>query len=522
MSVTFSVSSVRAESELLPTREASGLLQQRGLHGVEASSIASRLVECEPYHGFVMAVHTAYDKHYPLVLSPDHIWLLIAQGLARHINENAEALRGRFVRHQGKLDLKVRRDEFRPKDPNNDWPGVFTELSDQIKEHVGNRRDLFLCNFSTTDFVARASSEVVLLGAMQQYFTYTVMSLCGIPSITLLGTTSDWKNIQQRVEALAEFDLQWWVDALRPIIAQFEAASRDEIDKGFWSEIYKLEGGSGGPYVSGWINTFFPYLGDSGNTRNKKFLAAEAPPEPPKGFFQKLFSAKESKPAMSMPHHGPRVSEFPCGITQAPFKWKFLHHEQDMSFAAGFIGVSQDADGSIRPQLGWAVTEALGSTDFSVQIMGDKFQISPKKGATNLEGIAAVTKSMSSVLVNIWFSDSLVSFSGLDGAKNISEIRVLNASKLHDLSALREIPYLASLSIQQCDAVTSIEIIAQLQELQELGISHCTNIKDLSPICKLSKLKRLDLFGKTIPAAIQGRHQTPEDIQRVQQLIGSQ
>ena len=32
-------------------------------------------------NSFVGAVHTAYYKHYPLVLSPDMIWQCVAQGL---------------------------------------------------------------------------------------------------------------------------------------------------------------------------------------------------------------------------------------------------------------------------------------------------------------------------------------------------------------------------------------------------------------------------------------------------------
>lgn len=63
--------------------------------------------------------------HYPLVLDPDVIWLTIAQGLANHINVNAEKLRRRFVAHDGKKKIIVRRDSFLRGSPENDWPGAF-------------------------------------------------------------------------------------------------------------------------------------------------------------------------------------------------------------------------------------------------------------------------------------------------------------------------------------------------------------------------------------------------------------
>ena len=40
-------------------------------------------------HAFYDAMFEAYAHHRPVVLSPDMIWLLIAQGFAQHINKNA-------------------------------------------------------------------------------------------------------------------------------------------------------------------------------------------------------------------------------------------------------------------------------------------------------------------------------------------------------------------------------------------------------------------------------------------------
>ena len=47
------------------------------------------------------AVHTAFYEHLPLRLSPDAIWITIAQGLALHINQDPEHHRSTFVSPRG-------------------------------------------------------------------------------------------------------------------------------------------------------------------------------------------------------------------------------------------------------------------------------------------------------------------------------------------------------------------------------------------------------------------------------------
>src|SRR6185503_3321066 len=124
-----------------------------------------------------------------------------------HIGQHAEALRSRLVRHEGKVKLTVRRDDFMKGSRANDWPGMFAELSDRIAEHVGKRRDLVVADFSTTGPVERAASQVVLFDAFKSYFNYSLVTRCGIPEVTLLGTVADWRSIRTRAAALAEFDL---------------------------------------------------------------------------------------------------------------------------------------------------------------------------------------------------------------------------------------------------------------------------------------------------------------------------
>ena len=57
---------------------------------------------------FLATVHAAYSEYYPLVLTPDVIWMCIAQGFAKHVNCNAEKLRHLFVQHKDKKELHTR------------------------------------------------------------------------------------------------------------------------------------------------------------------------------------------------------------------------------------------------------------------------------------------------------------------------------------------------------------------------------------------------------------------------------
>lgn len=336
MASTFEVSDVDAGRKQIETTGAKKAFAKRTGAGTEASSANQARLAGGVIHPFVEAAHVAFDEHLPLVLSPDDVWLCIAQAFAHHVDQNAEALRGRFVRHEGKADIIVIRDEFRKGAPDNDWPGVFGEFSDAIAKHVGKQRDLVVADFSTTGPVERAASEVVLMAAMKNYFKYTVLTRCGIPRVTLLGTPADWTSIKQRATHLAEYGLETWIAALTPILDELCAASAGKPDRELWRSFYKFESGSGGDRVTGWINTLFPSVRKHGADH------LEANP-----------SATDWRGG-----HAPAPTQFPSGLAIAPFIWNYLGTLIPMEFVAGFAGISQGEDLAVRPAIGWAVREA--------------------------------------------------------------------------------------------------------------------------------------------------------------------
>ncbi len=340
MSVTFRVSEASHSNESITLSPVSALMKGRLKGSLEAAVDLQDGLAATKEHAFIGAAQVAFSRHLPLVLRPDDVWLLIVQGLAQHVQLDPEGLRSRLVKHEGQIDLVVIRDEFVRGSSDNDWAGVFPEFGSQIKSHVGKRHDLIVGEFSTTEELDRVVGNLALMDVMQAFFKYTVLTRCGIPEITLLGTADDWRSVRERAMVLSEFDLCWWTEAMEPALSAFVSAAEGNPDREYWQSFYKREEKSGGPYVSGWINTLFPYV----RGPDKK-----SPP-------QRNSHALEwdSKGWAS----GPNSDDFLHGMRSMPFTWNYLGTQLPMRFHGGFMGVRQDQETlAVAPQLGWAVED---------------------------------------------------------------------------------------------------------------------------------------------------------------------
>ena len=296
----------------------------------------TNLIKISGIHPFVDAAYKAFNNHYPLSISPDDINILIGQGLATHINQNAEELRPKIVAHEGKVEIIVRRDDFRKGVAANPWQEVFPAFTSQIKEHlVGDIYDLTVGDFSTTGPIEKAASEIVLLDAVQSYFKLTFVTCCGIPRFTLTGTPEDWQRVRERALKLNAYGLDWWVKELMPLLDEFVNASSGTPDVNFWKSFFKENSGSGGPYIGGHITRLFPYLYIIWDKKvHKNSFRYEGCME------------------------GATTDAFPGGLSMAPFNWEYYDKIFPMEFVAGFVGVGQDADLTLRPVIGWVVRDA--------------------------------------------------------------------------------------------------------------------------------------------------------------------
>jgi hypothetical protein len=286
---------------------------------------------------FLAAAKEAYNRHWGLTISPDDVWLMIAHGLALHIGENAEKLREQFVSHEGKKALMVRRDGFVKGSPDNDWEGCFTEFSDQLAEYIGKKRDLIVCDFSTTGPIERAASEVVLMDAMQSYFAYACMTMSGFRDITLTGTVEDWKKVRDKAYAISEFGLTWWTDHLIPTLDQFVAAAEGNPDIEFWKRMINYSGGSGASTISGWAVTFSPYLIIKDGFKRSPFLEWEA---------------------QAGRRGGPEDRDVPKLMSKVPFTWYYHGQSIKMEFLGGIVSSGLNVETqNARSVTAWAVRQ---------------------------------------------------------------------------------------------------------------------------------------------------------------------
>jgi hypothetical protein len=339
-------------------RPARARLSERRTQTVVAAYTGGRVEACHRYNGrlvsprgswfhtylchpLIEACYRAYTDHRPLRLSPDAVWLTLLQGVAAHVRENAEELRHHFTRHQERLAITVRRDDFRRGSPKNPWPEVFADFAAAIGAHVGPSLELLRADFSTTGPVERAAGDAMLMSAILPYFEFRFMCICGIPAVTLDGTPEDWEQLVQLVRAWEAFGLGWWLEHLLPTLSQFAAASRGEVDREYWRRLFGITELCGREYFEGWIASLFPYLTCAPDPAGRRPVRRNG-----------AFDQGLGTPVF-------REQDFAFGPGRVPFVWEYRGRCFDMEFIGGLIGVRQDADtGALSPEVGWAVRRA--------------------------------------------------------------------------------------------------------------------------------------------------------------------
>jgi hypothetical protein len=269
------------------------------------------------------------------------ILLLFLQGYSRFMEKNSEKFRHIYVNFEGKKTLIVEREGITPKTAKpEDWQGIVDEFTGKIKGEIGeNIISNLESNFTTTNPVTLATSQISIMSAMKNYLVYeTIMCVCGISSITLEGSLEDWQKIKQKFEFFSkeEFGLSPWIKHLIPIIDKIietkiyytqNKAINNEIRK-FWKDMIRVKKGECymPDVIDGWIIKFIPNLSEG-------VLKV----------YEKLGDY-----------------EIPDQILSCPLKLIFSNGiktiEYDCSFASGFYGMVQDKTTfNVKPVIGYAI-----------------------------------------------------------------------------------------------------------------------------------------------------------------------
>ena len=150
---------------------------------------------------------TAFNRHCDLVLSPDDVWLTILAQFCAYVNKNAEGLRNRIVEHEGKKELTAYANGSLE---SANYQGMIRDLLVEIRKNIKSPElaDWFRPGFSTTTEKDEVCAAATAMASLQAYFDFTMQLLCGIPSVTMLGTVADWKLLREKVDRLLEFEVQ--------------------------------------------------------------------------------------------------------------------------------------------------------------------------------------------------------------------------------------------------------------------------------------------------------------------------
>ncbi|MDR3246959.1 MAG: DUF4419 domain-containing protein [Prevotellaceae bacterium] len=324
--------------DLTPPQSAllcTGLYDKVKQHLLAISVTKDSLVLNDNAHPVLYGFLKAYQDHRPITISPDIIWLLISQGFAQHVNNNAETLRSRFVDFEGQKELSVTREVPYLELSKFPWPTIFPEFTQKIGDYTGQELIGALTpDFSTSTPASVIAGQVTVMESMKKYFNYKVVFVgCGIPSVTIEGTVADWEKILEKIDVIEKYDLEWWTSLLKPIIKEIIQTKSGKLDKEFWMNMvrYHKKGIYGSlDDIDGWLVKFYPY-DNRGNRMD----------------FTKISN----------------MNIIPSELVRVPFTFVIIYQdgssvEHEMEFWAGFMGLKQNPlTFNLKPEIGWAVNQ---------------------------------------------------------------------------------------------------------------------------------------------------------------------
>lgn len=292
---------------------------------------------------FYKCMVQAYADHRPVVLSPDIVWLIIAQNFSAYVNANSDVMRDYFVTHEGKMDLVVdSNNDILELVGNGDWELLLNDFSACVAKNTkGDVSEMLTANFTTTGITERIASQVTLIDVVKTYFNYWNLAAgCGIPYITLEGTPEDWQKVREKARGLSKYGLEKWSKELDEILTEFVKASEGIPNQAFWQDIVKKT--------------------PVGELKSKKSCGMLDAKETTKldGWFLRFFIDKVEGTVIK---EWLWAEDMPSEIVRVPFKHAYYDpatHEIlkvfPMELWAGFVGVEEDAKTkALTPKIGW-------------------------------------------------------------------------------------------------------------------------------------------------------------------------
>ena len=288
----------------------------------------------------ITTMHDCFDQHHPMTLSPSVMWYMIVHEVAEHIRRNSGRYAHLFTKTpDAKRTIEVRDDTLVYGQPTG-WLNSINLVRQPLEEVITSATmQLFVPAFSGMTLEEEVSLLVTLMDAASPFYGYEWRTMCGIPQVTLEGSQADWQLLVSQAERMAGAidGLEPYFQDLLPVLKLIaETAKTGTVNEDFWTSMYKFDGGSGGPYINGWITAFFAHLNTHDGIVPREEFGWE----------------RMAKSCFS----GFQVYNFPAHVTRVRLAWNYLGTNIPMSFLSGVLGVDY-SDGSLTPRLGVAVIE---------------------------------------------------------------------------------------------------------------------------------------------------------------------
>ena len=304
-------------------------------------------------HPILEGYYQSYAKHIPVTVSPDILWMLIVQGFSRHIDQNAEKLRNKFVDFDGQKTLIVDGDEWTIEEITREgWESTFAAFVELIKRNAGDSMvKIITPTFSTTTPTIQVSSQIAIMSCFKNYFKYIrLYGGCGFPYINLQGTLKDYEELKSKVEKLKGFDIDDWIMELIIIIDKIIETKKGKVDVDFWKNMIKNKEtmeprGSGAltkvENIDGWLLNFYPYYKVDDVFKKCEKLVRKTD-------FNKPLDVKNLK-------------NIPEEMVEVPL---IMHHkitgkDTELTIKTGFLGMIQEKNGLAKPEIGWFITNKI-------------------------------------------------------------------------------------------------------------------------------------------------------------------
>lgn len=286
----------------------------------------------------IQATHQAFANHVPLTLSPEIMWYAICHEVATLIKSDPRKYARYFTDSPDAKKTLTVRDDSLVYGEQNDWLASINFIRDPLRRNIpAEALGLFLPKFSTLTPESETAILVAFMDTVSSFYEFGWQTDCGIPRVKLEGEVADWELLVRSTVILSEIFVAlqgYFADLLSVLREIVKTAKGEGFNREFWNSIYKYDGGSGGPYVGGWITTLTAYLNTSQGPQLKR-----------------SFDWHSNKGIS-----GYSTNVFPAHLSQVRFVWEYFGRKIPMAFIAGIMG-REYQDGFIVPKLGVGVVE---------------------------------------------------------------------------------------------------------------------------------------------------------------------